>query len=138
MTEATFAGGGRRRPSGNRKQNIAATNKIITTCAVTGSIRTPSMSPHLPVTPQQIADDAIAAAEAGAAIIHLHARDPETGRPDQTPEGFARFLPIVKQRTNAVVNITTGGSPYMKVEERARPAIALSPEVASLTELSKS
>ena len=78
---------------------MAATKKIIITCAVTGSIHTPSMSPHLPVTPQQIADDAIAAAEAGAAIIHLHARDPETGRPDQTPEGFARFLPIVKQRT---------------------------------------
>jgi uncharacterized protein (DUF849 family) len=111
---------------------MATTNKIIITCAVTGSIHTPSMSPHLPVTPQQIADDAIAAAEAGAAIIHLHARDPETGRPDQTPEGFARFLPIVKQRTNAVVNITTGGSPYMRVEERARPAIAFSPEVASL------
>lgn len=105
---------------------------VIITCAVTGAIHTPSMSPHLPVTPDEIAASAIAAAEAGAAILHLHARDPETGRPDQTPEAFAPFLPRIKQATNAVVNLTTGGSPYMKVEERAKPATDYAPEVASL------
>ncbi len=106
--------------------------KVIITCAVTGAIHTPSMSPHLPVTPEEIADAAIGAAEAGAAIVHLHARDPQTGRPDQSPEAFARFLPIVKQRTNAVVNLTTGGAPYMTVKERVQPAAAFRPEVASL------
>jgi uncharacterized protein (DUF849 family) len=84
--------------------------KVIVTCAVTGAIHTPSMSPHLPVTPEEIIDAALGAAEAGAAIIHLHARDPETGKPDQTPEGFARFLPRIKQQTNAVLNLTTGGA----------------------------
>lgn len=108
------------------------TGKVIITCAVTGAIHTPTMSPYLPITPDEIASEAIAAAEAGAAILHLHARDPETGRPDQTPEGFAKFLPRIKQSTNAVVNITTGGSPYMKVEERVRPAALFKPEVASL------
>ncbi|PWJ17475.1 3-keto-5-aminohexanoate cleavage protein [Jannaschia seohaensis] len=107
-------------------------NAVIITCAITGSIHTPSMSPHLPVTPDEIAEAAIGAAEAGAAILHLHARDPETGRPDQSPEGFARFLPRIKQATGAVVNLTTGGSPYMTVEERARPATEFAPEVASL------
>lgn len=106
--------------------------KVIITCAVTGAIHTPTMSPYLPITPDQIASEAIAAAEAGAAILHLHARDPETGKPDQTPEAFARFLPRVKQGTNAAINITTGGSPYMKVEERVRPAAQFKPEVASL------
>ena len=105
---------------------------VIITCAVTGAIHTPAMSPHLPVTPDQIAEAAISAAEAGAAILHLHARDPETGKPDQTPEGFARFLPRIKQSTEAVVNLTTGGSPYMTVAERARPATEFAPEVASL------
>ncbi|MDU8911745.1 3-keto-5-aminohexanoate cleavage protein [Aestuariicoccus sp. MJ-SS9] len=108
------------------------TDPVIITCAVTGAIHTPSMSPHLPVTPDEIAQSAIAAAEAGAAILHLHARDPETGRPDQTPEAFAPFLPRIKQATGAVVNLTTGGSPYMNVEERARPATDYAPEVASL------
>ncbi len=106
--------------------------KVIITCAVTGAIHTPSMSPHLPVTPEEIADAAIGAAEAGAAIVHLHARDPQTGRPDQSPEAFAKFLPIVKQRTNAVVNLTTGGAPYMTVQERVQPAELFQPEVASL------
>ena len=106
--------------------------KVIITCAVTGAIHTPSMSPYLPVTPEEIADAAVGAAEAGAAIVHLHARDPETGRPDQTPEAFARFLPQIKQRTNAVINLTTGGAPYMKVDERVRPAERFKPEVASL------
>jgi uncharacterized protein (DUF849 family) len=88
------------------------------------------MSPHLPVTPAEIVDAAVGAAEAGAAILHLHARDPETGRPDQTPEAFGRFLPRIKQITNAVVNITTGGSPYMQVDERVQPAARFQPEVA--------
>ncbi len=106
--------------------------KVIITCAVTGAIHTPSMSPYLPITAQQIADDALGAAEAGAAIVHLHARDPETGRPDQTPEAFSRFLPVIKQRSDCVVNLTTGGAPTMTVEERLRPAATFKPEVASL------
>ncbi len=106
--------------------------KVIVTCAVTGAIHTPSMSPHLPVTPQEIADAAIGAAKAGAAIVHLHARDPGTGKPDQSPEAFLPFLKIIKQSTDAVVNITTGGAPTMTVEERLRPAAAFKPEVASL------
>lgn len=107
-------------------------NKVIITCAVTGAIHTPSMSPALPVTPQEIIDAALGAAEAGAAIIHLHARDPETGKPDQSPDGFAAFLPVIKQQTNAVLNLTTGGAPYMKVAERVEPARKYQPEVASL------
>jgi len=106
--------------------------KVIITCAITGAIHTPSMTPHLPISPEHIAREAIAAAEAGAAILHLHARNPENGRPDQTPEAFARFLPEIKQGTNAVINITSGGSPYMRVEERVRPAAQFKPEVASL------
>ncbi len=107
-------------------------NKVIITCAVTGAIHTPSMSPHLPVTPEEITDAAVGAAEAGAAIVHLHARDPETGRPDQSPEAFGRFLPQIKQRTGAVLNLTTGGAPNMTVDERAKPAAHFQPEVASL------
>lgn len=106
--------------------------KVIITCAVTGAIHTPSMSPYLPVTPEEIIADSVAAAEAGAAIIHLHARNPEDGRPDQSPEAFQRFLPVLKQRIDAAINITTGGSPFMKVEERVRPAATFKPEVASL------
>src|SRR4051794_2585091 len=106
--------------------------KVVITCAVTGAIHTPSMSPHLPVTPEEIADAAVGAAEAGAAIVHLHARGPITGRPDQSPEAFARFLPVIKQRTDAVINLTTGGAPYMTVAERVRPAAEFKPEVASL------
>jgi uncharacterized protein (DUF849 family) len=111
---------------------MAKTRKVIITCAVTGAIHTPSMSPHLPVTPEQIADAAVGAAEAGAAIVHLHARNPETGRPDQRPEAFARFLPSIKARSNVVVNLTSGGSPYMKIDERIRPAITFKSEVTSL------
>ena len=109
-----------------------AKRKVIITCAVTGAIHTPSMSPHLPVTPQEIADAAIGAAEAGAAIVHLHARDPQTGKPDQSPEAFAPFLQVIKQRSDAVINITTGGSPTMLVGERVKPAAHFAPEVASL------
>jgi uncharacterized protein (DUF849 family) len=107
-------------------------DKVIITCAVTGAIHTPSMSPFLPVTPEEIAEAAVGAAQAGAAIIHLHARDPQTGKPDQTPEAFGRFLPRIKQATDAVVNLTTGGAPYMTVEERIKPAATFKPEVASL------
>ncbi len=106
--------------------------KVIISCAITGAIHTPTMSPHLPITPGEIASSAIGAAEAGAAILHLHARDPENGRPDQSPAAFARFLPRIKAKTNAIVNITTGGSPHMRVEERVQPAAEFRPELASL------
>jgi uncharacterized protein (DUF849 family) len=106
--------------------------KVIVTCAVTGSIHTPSMSPHLPITPAQIADEAVAAVQAGAAIVHLHARDPVDGRPVQTPAAFLAFVPQIKARCDGVINITTGGAPTMTVEERMQPAIVLKPEVASL------
>lgn len=106
--------------------------KVMITCAITGSIHTPSMSPHLPVTAQEIAEAAIGAAEAGAALVHLHARNPVDGRPDQSTEAFAPFLGVIKQRTNAVINITTGGSPTMSIEERLRPCATFKPEVASL------
>ena len=106
--------------------------KVIITCAVTGSIHTPSMSPYLPVTAEEIAEAAIGAAEAGAAIVHLHARNPRDGRPDQTPEAFEPFLRVIKQRSNVVVNLTTGGAPLMTIEERVRPAAVFKPEVASL------
>jgi uncharacterized protein (DUF849 family) len=111
---------------------MAKGNKIIITCAVTGSIHTPTMSPHLPITAQEIADAAIGASEAGAAIVHLHARDPKDGRPDQAPDAFAPFLQVIKQRANVVINITTGGAPTMAIEERVRPAATFKPEVASL------
>jgi uncharacterized protein (DUF849 family) len=106
--------------------------KVIISCAVTGAIHTPSMSPYLPVTAEEIAEASIAAAEAGAAIIHLHSRDPVTGKPDQRPEAFTPFLKIIKQRSDAIVNLTTGGSPYMTVNERMQPAKVLKPEVASM------
>ena len=107
-------------------------SKVIISCAVTGSIHTPSMSPYLPVTAAEIAEAALGAAEAGAAIVHLHARNPDDGRPDQSPEAFEPFLRVIKQASNVVVNLTTGGSPYMSVEERVRPAAVWKPEVASL------
>lgn len=111
---------------------MAKPDKVIITCAVTGAIHTPSMSPHLPITPGEISDAAIGAAEAGAAIVHLHARNPETGQPDQSPEAFRPFLEVIKQRSDCVVNITTGGAPTMAIEERVRPAATFKPEVASL------
>lgn len=109
-----------------------AARKVIITCAVTGGFHTPSMSPHLPITAEQIADSAVAAAEAGAAIVHLHARNPVDGRPDQSAEAFEPFLRSIKQRSNVVCNITTGGAPGMTREERLRPATVWKPEVASL------
>jgi uncharacterized protein (DUF849 family) len=107
-------------------------NKVIITCAVTGSIHTPTMSPHLPITPQEIADQAVAAAEAGASILHLHARDPETGQPTADPAVFMQFLPEIKQRCDAVINITTGGSSLMTLEQRLAAPILAEPEMASL------
>jgi uncharacterized protein (DUF849 family) len=111
---------------------MATQRKVIISCAVTGAIHTPSMSRFLPVTPTEITEAALGAAEAGAAIVHLHARNPETGQPDQTPEAFGRFLPAIKQRSNVVINITTGGAPTMTIEERVRPAATFKPEIASL------
>ncbi|MGE5129285.1 MAG: 3-keto-5-aminohexanoate cleavage protein [Sphingomonadaceae bacterium] len=110
----------------------AAQGKVIITCAITGSIHTPSMSPHLPVTPEEIAEAAVGAAQAGAAIVHLHARNPQDGRPTQDPEVFRQFLPLIKESCDVVINLTTGGAPTMTVEERLQPALKLRPEVASL------
>ena len=107
-------------------------NKVIITCAVTGSIHTPTMSEALPVTPDEIAEQAVAAAKAGAAILHLHARDPKDGRPTPDPAVFMRFLPRIKQSSDAVINITTGGSVTMTVEERIAAAMKVSPEMTSL------
>lgn len=111
---------------------MSKTRKVIITCAPTGAIHTPSMSPYLPVTADEIADAAIEAANAGAAILHLHARDPKDGRPSQDPELFMPFLDRIKAETSAVINLTTGGSPHMTVEDRMRPAMRFRPEVASL------
>ncbi len=106
--------------------------KAIITCAITGSIHTPSMSAFLPITPGEITTDAVKAAEAGAAIIHLHARNPEDGRPTQSLEVFQQFLPQIKQQTSAVLNITTGGGMGMSRKERLAPAHWAQPELASL------
>jgi uncharacterized protein (DUF849 family) len=107
-------------------------HKVIITCAITGSIHTPSMSPHLPVTPDEIARSAIDAAAAGAAIVHLHARDPGDGHPTQDPALFRQFVPRIRAACDVVINITTGGAPTMTVEERLQPALQLQPELASL------
>jgi len=110
----------------------AAARKVIVTCAVTGAIHVPSQSPYLPLTPDQIAAEAIGAAEAGAAILHLHARDPKDGRPTPDPAVFARFLPQIKAATDAVVNITTGGGQHMTLEERLATPLQMRPEMCSL------
>jgi uncharacterized protein (DUF849 family) len=107
-------------------------SKVIISCAVTGAIHTPSMSDHLPITPEEIAESSIAAAEAGAAIIHLHARNPVTGEPTPDPAVFMQFLPRIKQSCDAVVNITTGGGLGMTVDERLAGPIMASPEMCSL------
>lgn len=106
--------------------------KVIITCAITGGIHTPSMSPHLPITPEQIAAEAVAASKAGAAMIHLHARDPENGRPSQSPNLFMQFLPSIKEQTDAIINITSGGGLGMSLDERLAPALQAQPEVASM------
>lgn len=107
-------------------------DKIIITCAVTGSIHTPSMSPHLPVTADEIAEQSVDAAEAGASILHLHARDPRDGRPSASPDHFMGFLPRIKQRTDAVINLTTGGSALMSLKERLAAPLQTEPEMCSL------
>lgn len=109
------------------------TKKVIMTCAVTGSVHTPSMSPYLPITPDQITAEAIAAAEAGAAMIHFHVRDPENGKPTQDPKLFGQVLPRVKQQSNAILNITTGGGLGMSMDERLAPSIWAKPEVATMS-----
>jgi uncharacterized protein (DUF849 family) len=111
---------------------LRRSSKVIITCAPTGSIHTPSMSPYLPFTPDEIAASAIAAAEAGAAILHLHARNPADGRPSPAPEHFAAFLPAIAEATDAVINISTGGSATMSLDERIEAAKAFRPEVCSL------
>jgi len=111
---------------------MAATNKVIITCAVTGSIHTPTMSPYLPLTPDEVAHQAIEAAEAGAAILHLHARDPKDGRPTPDPAVFMQFLPRIKQASDAVVNITTGGGHGMSLQERLAAPMKAKPEMCSL------
>src|SRR5207244_9529753 len=110
----------------------ANSDKVVITCAVTGAIHTPTMSDALPVTPDEIAEQAIGAAEAGAAILHLHARNPQDGRPTGDPAMFMQFLPRIKQSTDAVINITTGGSPTMAVEERLAGVMKLSTEMCLL------
>ncbi|WP_339756372.1 3-keto-5-aminohexanoate cleavage protein [uncultured Hoeflea sp.] len=107
-------------------------SKIIISCAVTGSIHTPSMSPYLPVTAEAIAEQAIGAAEAGAAILHLHARDPLTGQPSASLEHYMAFLPVIKKGTEAVINLTTGGSAVMTLEQRLAGPLAAKPEMCSL------
>src|SRR6266481_9357927 len=111
---------------------MANRRKVIITCAVTGSIHTPTMSPHLPITPAEIAHQSIAAAEAGASIIHLHARDPKDGRPTPDPKVFMQFLPRIKAETDAVINITTGGGHNMTVQQRLEAPLAAKPEMCSL------
>ena len=106
---------------------MAKRGKVVITCAVTGSIHTPTMSPHLPLTPDQVAEQAIGAAEAGAAILHLHARDPKDGRPTPDPAVFMQFLPRIKQACDAVVNSTTGGGHNMTVDERLAAPLKASP-----------
>jgi len=110
----------------------AARDKVIITCAVTGAIHTPTMTPHLPITPAEIADGAIGAWKAGAAIIHLHARDPKDGRPTPDPKVFMQFLPAIKAETDAVINITTGGGHNMTVQQRLEAPLAAKPEMCSL------
>jgi uncharacterized protein (DUF849 family) len=106
-------------------------NKVIVSCAITGSIHTPTMSPYLPFSPEDIARQAIEAADAGAAILHLHARDPKTGKPSGDPDVYMQFLPAIKAATNAVINITTGGGMTMSIEQRLASALRVKPELAS-------
>lgn len=107
-------------------------SKVIISCAVTGAVHTPTMSPHLPITPEEIASQAIQAAEAGAAVLHLHARDPQTGQPTPDPDVYMQFLPRIKQSTDAIINITTGGGQGMALADRLAGALRASPELCSL------
>ena len=116
----------------NTKPAASASNKVIISCAITGAIHVPSLTPHLPITPSEIAENAIGAAEAGSAGVHLHARDPEDGRPTPDPEVFARFLPEIGASSDVVINITTGGGHGMSLEERTAAARHFQPELCSL------
>src|SRR3546814_12167329 len=111
-------------------------SKVIITCAVTGSVHTPSMSPYLPITPDEIVADAVAAAEAGAAMIHLHARDPKTGKPTPSPEIFGQFLSRIKHQTDAIINITTCGSLGMSMADRLASPLHYRPDVVSMNMVS--
>ena len=111
---------------------VAINQKAIITCAITGAIHTPTMSPYLPITPEQIAEQAIGASEAGASILHLHAREPADGRPTPDPEVFLQFLPKIKDGCQSIINITTGGGPGMTIQERLRGPLRLKPEMTSL------
>lgn len=111
---------------------MARRGKVIVSCAITGSIHVPSLSPYLPITPQEIADNAIGAAEAGAAIVHLHARDPADGRPTPDPDVFGQFLPKIHRGCDAIINITTGGGHGMTLEERSAAARRFKPELCSM------
>ena len=134
LGDALDALAARTRPAGRTAEaQHGERAKVIITCAVTGSVHTPTMSPYLPVTPDQIAAEAIAAAEAGASILHLHARDPEDGRPTADPDVFMQFLPRIKQATDAVINITTGGSSLMTLDERLAAPLGPSPKCARST-----
>jgi uncharacterized protein (DUF849 family) len=117
---------------GTAKPGAGKGRKVIITCAVTGSVHTPTMSPYLPITPDEIAKDSIAAAEAGASVIHLHARDPKDGRPTPNPDVFMQFLPRIKQSSDAVINITTGGSLGMSMDDRLAAPLRAKPELCSL------
>ena len=108
------------------------TNKVIISCAMTGAIHTPTMSDYLPITPEDLVRQGVDAAEAGATILHLHARDPETGMPTGNPDVYQQFLPRLKAQCNAVLNITTGGGMHMSLEDRLKPAIMAQPEMCSL------
>jgi uncharacterized protein (DUF849 family) len=110
----------------------SSSRKVIVTCAITGSIHVPSQTPYLPITPDQIAENAIGAAREGAAILHLHARNPETGQPTPDPEVFLQFLPSIKESTDAVINITTGGAQTMTIDERLAGPLRMKPEMCSL------
>ncbi|WP_374649948.1 3-keto-5-aminohexanoate cleavage protein [Dongia sp.] len=114
------------------KQKQGKGRKVIITCAVTGSVHTPTMTPYLPITPDEIAKESIAAAEAGASVIHLHARDPKDGRPTPNPDVFMQFLPRIKQNCDAVINITTGGSLGMSMDDRLAAPLRAKPELCSL------
>ena len=111
---------------------MVSRSNVIITCAITGSIHTPTMSEYLPITPEQIAEQSIEATEAGAAIVHLHARDPKDGCPSPDPHVFQQFLPRIKEATDAVINVTTGGGHGMTVQERLAAAVSLQPEMCSL------
>jgi uncharacterized protein (DUF849 family) len=119
-------------PSPITRNPSPSARKVIVSCAITGSIHVPSQTPHLPVTPEQIAENAIGAAREGAAVLHLHARDPETGQPTPDPEVFLRFLPRIKESTDAVINITTGGAQTMTIDERLAGPLRMKPEMCSL------